>query len=270
MIRRRLTSHQFTFGGAGETVLASHERDDERYKRRRKHTFDRKSATKIALIASILSLLFVFKRTTYDPFRSNRMLRKATVRLWSSARKIRSWTTSSSIIFQAHNWNRGSIISPENYLPKSEFLRDIGRPKFNGLVIQPLAIHSVGRAIDVRDNLLHNKAREELLEEIDEEDERTRSLHYEDYAPKHRECQRNNWRDKRFLNCQTFHETSVLDRPLPGHRMHDYDIEYTGHGYFRDSWIYRNGNEQFVLKKLRLIDNFDYNEGYSTFPQPGR
>jgi hypothetical protein len=146
-----------------------------------------------------------------------------------------------------------------------------GRPNYNGLLITPLPDRAIARAIHAdKDNLRFQDERFRMLDALDDDvdGQRQRVQKFEDYAPLNRECRRNNWRDRVFPNCLVFHETSVLDRAPALSTMDDegyLEIQYSGHGYFRDSWIYRQAGDDdgFVLKKMRLIDALDYNEEYS-------
>jgi hypothetical protein len=99
-------------------------------------------------------------------------------------------------------------------------------------------------------------------------------------------CRRNNWRSKIFPVCNHFHE-STLDRNFDSgndgiqqrQQLQEYIIEFRGHGYFRDSWLFqrpktygssgtsrtstgwsnnRNSSDSFVWKSMRLKDYFDY------------
>jgi serine/threonine protein kinase len=94
----------------------------------------------------------------------------------------------------------------------------------------------------------------------------------EDYAPVYH-CRRNNWRDLQFPTCNCFHERITLDRP-PSSVADDDDtnnvntnananIQYTGHGYFRDSWIFTDKYDasepsSFCLKSMRYKKYFEY------------
>lgn len=107
-------------------------------------------------------------------------------------------------------------------------------------------------------------------------------------------CRRNNWRSKIFPVCNHFHE-STLDRNFDNgnngnsndgmqqrQQLQEYIIEFRGHGYFRDSWLFqrpdtyggggtstssktttgwsnnRNSSSSFVWKSMRLKDYFDF------------
>jgi hypothetical protein len=109
-------------------------------------------------------------------------------------------------------------------------------------------------------------------------------------------CRRNNWRSRIFPVCNHFHE-STLDRNYERsggdsgssngstqqrHQLQEYKIEFRGHGYFRDSWLFqrpdtygsgggtstsktttgwsnnRSSSSSFVWKSMRLKEYFDY------------
>jgi hypothetical protein len=116
-------------------------------------------------------------------------------------------------------------------------------------------------------------------------------------------CRRNNWRSKIFPVCNHFHE-ATLDRSFESsnsggssnsgskgmqqqrQQLQEYMIEFRGHGYFRDSWLFqrpemygsgggastsasktargwsgnsnRNSSSSFVWKSMRLKEYFHY------------
>ena len=234
-------------------------------RRRNARLFVRAHMTRAAALVLVISILLISTSFLPLPLRTGRVVRNATVRLVASSTRPRRSLSSFNLIFPSHISTTASIMPADQFLSQQDFLHGIGRPNYDGLVVPPMAPHDISRAIHAADTLRYEEEREQLLEAIDDESQSVRVLHYEDYAPDYRQCQRNNWRDRQFPNCLTFHETSVLDRPLPGPMKHGFDIQYTGHGYFRDSWMYQSADEQFVLKKMRHNKAFDYEEGLSKY-----
>ena len=270
MLRRRqaaqpgLTSGQNTScRDAGYDIDARTSTTGKR--RRSTRQFIRSHLTQAAASVFTISILFITISFLPLPLPTSRALRSATVRLLASSTRPRRSLSSFKLVFPTTIATANNIVRADQFLSQQAFLHGMGRPNFDGLVVQPMAPHDISRAIDAKDNLRYEKEREELLEAIDDESVSVRTLQYEDYAPDYRQCQRNNWRDRQFPNCLTFHETSVLDRTLPGPMKHGFEIQYTGHGYFRDSWMYQSADEQFILKKMRHNKAFDYETGLSKY-----
>jgi hypothetical protein len=67
-----------------------------------------------------------------------------------------------------------------------------------------------------------------------------------------RDCIRPSWTDRQYPNCNAFHEITLdmVDCPL--------NVSYLGHGFYRDSFLFQNSHENFVMKNLRIQQQFHF------------
>jgi hypothetical protein len=232
---------------------------------RKNHKQRRPTAKALALIYAGASVVFLTLCVTLyahlSPWYLGNLMSIPQLR-----RRNRSFTVGFSIVLNDASEkkpSRGRCVPPTVFKSKEEFISEHELlPDLNGLDVPSLSESAEFiRAVRIdRDRRIFSHDRMKELE--------TMNVHpggvgrrYEDdfeYSTNH-ECRRNNWRSRKFPNCNSAHELFNLDR------TNEYEaIEFKGAGAFRNSWLFESKSDQFVVKSLRLKSglNADYSMMY--------
>ena len=209
--------------------------------------------SKKQITAAVLSLLVLMSLSAL--FFSNRAIFPS-----FSSTSIRSSVHSSMVIYHPdmqffHWYKTPSRDSPfyQALKPKPRVLR----PDYAGLQIILTKNQSNSQKNDV---LVYNQERRAFLKAIDDKhggkyDNLWNDLEYDPSA-----CVPPHWIYQIYANCNTFHETAVLERP-PQEPLQDYDVQYLASGYYRDTFLMKptsTHSAPVVLKHLRLKESFDF------------
>jgi hypothetical protein len=119
----------------------------------------------------------------------------------------------------------------------------------NSLALQFPGVPSTRRIISDDENRLWKEKSALFLEMDDYLDEYFYRFDERTYP---RDCIRPSWTDRQYPNCNTFHELTLnmVDHP--------FNVSYLGNGYYRDSFLFQNSKEKFVMKHLRIQQQFHF------------
>lgn len=124
-------------------------------------------------------------------------------------------------------------------------------PIYNGLELEWLNKTHFARRIDPVDIDWYESDREELLQEIDDPNQSSKSDHWDelDY-PLESNCYRPKWAYAYYPSCNSFHEVSLSRTAMTG--MQDVQVNFLAEGHYRATWLWHHPMGDSVLKNTRL------------------
>jgi hypothetical protein len=115
---------------------------------------------------------------------------------------------------------------------------------------RPFTDRTFERVVASDDDERLSEERDALLAGMDHDLDETHYRFDEKTYP--RNCIRPAWSDGSFPNCNLFHEIPLNDVGSA------FNITFLGHGHYRDSFSVQRENEIFVLKRLRMQQDFSF------------
>jgi len=155
-------------------------------------------------------------------------------------------------------------------LPLTALLVSVDELDQGGLVIEHL--HGSNKAFQREIQANDFDSAELHRQTILSEDPKQRIIPYrywygDDLESLHLPCRRPSWANYQFLNCNTFHETSLgrdyqqdISATSPVQNLQEYDIYLVNHGYYRDCWVNRRlaDGTTTIFKTTRFQFDFSW------------